>query len=112
MPKVTVDLSVHPKGEELELPPLGLVKNGETTEFSETQWAQALASNPPWAANIENDTLTLTDEAAAEVTEALNFEGDPEDLKKDELETLARAQGIETDGLTKAEIVEEMNNNA
>lgn len=111
MAEVTVNLNNRPADSEIEVPILGLFKNGTTTQIDEGRWERYKnyrgEGNYPEDGKIVFSTEQVREEAEvrAEAEEAVAAVQDLDELKKDELVALADARGIDSTGLNKGDLI-------
>jgi len=134
MATVEVKYDNLPQDAKVEVPYLGVFKNGSTTEVDERKWNRYLNNFPGAEQHRESGKLTLTTAEASRLSKARASAQDAarasageqvggtvgssgsgaqdgsetplEDRKKDELEDMAKALGIETEGKKKSELAE------
>jgi hypothetical protein len=108
MATAEVRLKNLPQGREVEIPGLGMFKNGGGKQkVDDRRWERFVEQNPQYA---DSDHVAITTTGAREQTEALQHDEDLTKMKKDELAALADAKGIETKGKTKDDLVKELTN--
>lgn len=106
---VKVQYDNLPADAEVEVPYLGIFKNGESREVDDAEWDRFVTAYPQ---NEGVNTLELTTASAQEASEAYAQAAEAEsldELKKDQLAEIANASGIDdVKGKKKSELVEKL----